>query len=558
MRPALAVAILLFVAACGGSSQGSSDGTASQEPSGSSTSPFQDSSSRGSGSSSNSSSTATSCSPNSTSDSISSTGTVKVDPEVCFTFEGWGTSLAWWAEIVGGWPEDQKSAIADLVFDPSKGLGFNVVRYNIGAGETQGQGCPYSSSFRLGALLPSFEPSEGEWNWDADANQRDMLQKAKDRGANVFEAFSNSPPVWMTLSGCSSGNNQVRGGDNLPKPEDDDYDHTYEKYGYHLATVVEHFRDYWGIEFRTVEPLNEPHSPGILWPNHGCVRNKVNSCQEGANFHPRTQNEIIRKVCDALYEKGLNTRVSAPDENTVDATINTYRSYDPAVRDCIGQINTHGYWLNELYKGDKRGELRDLAQKEGKTLWMSEVGTGRKIDEEPNDTASALRLSRQILDDMQQMHPTAWVYWQAVHTSDPGNTGLIEAADRSSTSDCRLVCTKRYYAMANYSRFIRPGYQIIGSGDPNTLAAYEPSSGTLVLVTTNDTEEDTYLAYDLSNFTGVGGTVQAYRTSDAEDLVSLASPTPEDITTEGFRSYAPRKSIITYVIPDVYPSSHLS
>jgi O-glycosyl hydrolase len=254
--------------------------------------------------------------------------------------------------------------------------------------------------------------------------------------------------------------------------------------------------------------------------------------------------------------------VSAPDENTVDATIESYRSYDPAAKDCISQINTHGYWLQEPYKGSKRGELWDLAQKEGKTLWMSEFGAGRKPDKESNDTASALRLSRQILDDMQQMHPTAWVYWQAVDHSIAYNTGLISLDDPGHlTSDCRYVCTKRYYAMANYSRFIRPGYQIIGSGDPNTLAAYDLSSGTLVLVTTNDTEEDTYFTYDLSNFSGVGSSsVQAYRTSDTEDLVPVGSPLPEDITpvgfktTVGFRSYVPRESITTYIIPEVCPS----
>jgi hypothetical protein len=32
-----------------------------------------------------------------------------------------------------------------------------------------------------------------------------MLQEAKKRGANIFEAASYSPPFWMTVSGGSSG-----------------------------------------------------------------------------------------------------------------------------------------------------------------------------------------------------------------------------------------------------------------------------------------------------------------------------------------------------------------
>lgn len=51
-------------------------------------------------------------------------------------FEGWGTSLAWWANDLGLWKDQAKvSEVMDLVFDPEKGLGLNIVRYNIGGEE---------------------------------------------------------------------------------------------------------------------------------------------------------------------------------------------------------------------------------------------------------------------------------------------------------------------------------------------------------------------------------------------------------------------------------------
>ena len=38
-------------------------------------------------------------------------------------FEGWGTSLAWWANDLGGWKDQAKvSEVMDLVFDPEKGF----------------------------------------------------------------------------------------------------------------------------------------------------------------------------------------------------------------------------------------------------------------------------------------------------------------------------------------------------------------------------------------------------------------------------------------------------
>lgn len=45
---------------------------------------------------------------------------------------------------------------------------------------------------------------------------------------------------------------------------------------------------------------------------------------------------------------------------------------------------------------------------------------------------------------------------------------------------------KQYYGYKNFTRFVRPGYRIIASGDTQTLAAYDPGSQQLILVTCND------------------------------------------------------------------------
>ncbi|CAG8574507.1 9190_t:CDS:1, partial [Dentiscutata heterogama] len=46
--------------------------------------------------------------------------TVFVDPNDPWqVFEGWGTSLCWWANALGGFP-DIKNQAADLVFDLNK------------------------------------------------------------------------------------------------------------------------------------------------------------------------------------------------------------------------------------------------------------------------------------------------------------------------------------------------------------------------------------------------------------------------------------------------------
>ena len=52
----------------------------------------------------------------------------------------------------------------------------------------------------------SFWGPDGTWDWSQDENQRWVMLQARERGACIFEAFSNSPPFWMTYSGRGSGN----------------------------------------------------------------------------------------------------------------------------------------------------------------------------------------------------------------------------------------------------------------------------------------------------------------------------------------------------------------
>lgn len=63
-------------------------------------------------------------------------------------FEGWGTSLCWFANIAGGFPDPLRTYLADLLFDVSKGLGMQICRYNIGGA---GWGTLDIPNFRYGA-----------------------------------------------------------------------------------------------------------------------------------------------------------------------------------------------------------------------------------------------------------------------------------------------------------------------------------------------------------------------------------------------------------------------
>jgi galactan endo-1,6-beta-galactosidase len=70
--------------------------------------------------------------------------TTTVDPAKTWnTWDGWGSSLAWWARAIGG--TRNAGIYADLIYRTSDisvgeekypGLGFNIARYNVGAAES--------------------------------------------------------------------------------------------------------------------------------------------------------------------------------------------------------------------------------------------------------------------------------------------------------------------------------------------------------------------------------------------------------------------------------------
>ncbi len=430
---------------------------------------------------------------------------VAVDPSVTFqTLEGWGTSLAWWAHVIGGFPANIRRTYMERIFDPRKGLGLTVARYNIGGGEN-----PNYHFLSHRTAVPGFQPRRDHWDWDADKNQRWVLHEAMRRGVQHVEAFANSPPWWMTRSGSVTG--AKNGGNNL-KLDD------YGAFAHYLALVVRRFHTHWGVNFASVEPLNEPVSPWWRFGNH----------QEGCHFDRPGQQEIIRRLGAALHSRGMRTPVSAPDENNINQTVTSFESYDRVAKRILGRINTHSYGGNE------RVQLCNLAMGYGKGLWMSEYGDG---------DATGIPMSLRILEDMKLLRPTAWVYWQAVDSA--GGWGFMRNP-LTGAGDTGMVVNQKYFVMANYSRFITPGCRFIAVDDAHSLAAHDPHTGRLIMVATNPTDEPRGIEYDLAAFSEVGGAVSTYLTSGEHQL--RHSP-GHRITGKRLRVTLPAKSVTTLVVP---------
>lgn len=443
--------------------------------------------------------------------------TLRIDPaDTRQTFEGWGTSLAWWAFSLGGWKDANLGSLANQVADVDTGLGMTIFRYNIGGGEQPGH-----AHMRVDAVIPGYKPTEsGPYAWKADSLQLRTLKALLARVKSpILEAFSNSPPWWMTKSGCASGNTD--GSNNLKE----DY---YDDFAEYLTAVVKHLHDSLGLEFRTLEPFNEPNSD--WW--------KALGRQEGCMFSRSTQPKLIAEVGKSLKAKGLTTRLAAADANSIAEMVGNVQSYDSATLGSLIQINTHSY----NGSNSDRKSLRTLATRAGKRLWQSETGPSAMSGKPLFDVA--IWSAALIVKDLEDMGAEAWVDWQV---AGGGIWGVIDYDAAAQTS--RL--NKKGFAYAQFSRFIRPGAVILGSGDSNTVAAYQPSTGTLILVVVNEDEAPAGYAFDLSRFPGRPASARAYRTSSAENAKSIG---PVPLAGTILSAQVPARSVTTFVLDGVTSS----
>ena len=450
---------------------------------------------------------------------LASAQTVTIDASMANqTLEGWGTSLSWFANGVGGWSNSTSyNGLMNALFSPSSGLGLTYMRYNIAGGDDPlcGTTGHYACISTPSHAVPGYEPTPGSYDWTRDANQRRVAASAQSLGANLFEAVSYSAPYWMTISGTSQGG--VNGAENLASSYYGSGTGTFADY---LTTVADQFSANWGITFHHIEPLNES---GQNWWTAGDQK------QEGCAFSLAHQQTMIQNLAASLASKGLSaTQVAAMDEyqegvlnSSPATTANEFYNYSTTTLGDFTALNTHGYssTLGSV-------ALAAAAQHAGKRVTMSEWGS--------NDT-SGKDLSNQILADVSLTRAVAWSIWQ------PDWPGLMSINYTGQT----YSLNEAYYVYGNYSRFIRPGYQFLAISDPQSLAAFNQQQGTLVVVTQNWTNSSRAVNYQLSSFSASASSASVYQTSSTQQLASLGTI---PVSSGAFSYTVPANSVTTFVL----------
>ena len=428
-------------------------------------------------------------------------------------WKGWGISLAWWANCMGGWDEATVNEISNWITSPDE-LNMNVFRFNIGGGDNPG----HSHKRKDGGNVPSYKPAENaDFDWSADANQRNFLLKINSlRKDAIYEAASYSPPWWMTKSGCSSGD--TSGKDNLKE----DY---YDNFANYLTTTVLHYKTKYGITFSTLSPVNEPFSG--WW--------KALGDQEGCAFSQESQHHIIREVYKSLKKNNMLgfCTISVMDANSVEECLKGLHGYEKAgdIVPLIKQVNTHSY----VAAG--RIELKKMADKLGLSLWQSESGP---LDVPLTGLDNYLLMAQRIVTDIRELQPGVWCDWQlASGGTGDGRWGLVSYDAVKKTYQRE----KSYYVRKQFSKFIKPGYTFISGADKNSLAAISPDGKQLVMVIVNEDVAGKNISIDLSGFPKAAKSALVYRTSQNEDCIEIAGGLP--VKNKKTTYLAPAKSVTT-------------
>lgn len=435
-------------------------------------------------------------------------------------WQGWGTSLCWMGKVFG-----QREDLADALFTEKDveigsevlpGLGMNIVRYNAGActwnsvGERKMQTSkiimPYRQMEAFWHNPSKPDPDSDGWDWRRDINQREMMLKAKRRGADRFELFSNSPVWWMCKNDNPSGA-AVATEDNL-RPDQ------YEAFAIYLAEIAKWSKKNWGVTFTSLDPFNEPLS---WWWDADCK-------QEGCHFSVPAQDKFLPLLRSALDKRGLKSLLLAvSDETHVSHAIQAWKGLSESTRSMVAQINVHGYEGVESPREELRQTVGNLP------IWLSEHGE--------ND-ATGLTMAKSLIRDLNDLKPVAWCYWQPM---DGSNWGLIDA---DMPAGKIYNASSKYFVLAQFSRHIRKGMRLLNLKSRDTVAAYDSKAKKLVMVLLNAGDAAATRRIDLSDFSVRPKPITCWLTEPKRGIHYQSAIKPT-ITESTLTAELPAESILT-------------
>jgi O-glycosyl hydrolase len=366
-------------------------------------------------------------------------------------------------------------------------------------------------------------------------------------GVPVLVGFVNSAPAaWTTNGRCC-------GGALRPGAEAD--------YARYLVDVVLELQAREGATLSYVSPMNEPDDsfPAAI--------------QEGMAVPLFQRLALVRAVAAELARRAPFAMVIGDESSRV---LRQFLRRAPVWLG-LGGVARVGAIVHHLYDFPSDLPLR-AAYLVGavfrKPVWMSEIccfdsrtgGYGQQYDP---TMAGAMPLANLVWRSLALAGHAAFHWWLALSpeigadpSADPAaatrpndrgwNDGLVYYDPRyAENANERLYVTKRFWALANFSRYVRPGavrHPVRGLPDDVRLLAFRTADGWALVAIANAAGGASTLRVRVPVEPGTAlGAAAAYETSAERDLEPVAAP---DLDAGGLLTVTlPAQSVTTVLLP---------
>ncbi len=369
--------------------------------------------------------------------------------------EGFGAALTGSsAYLINNLSASQKNSLLSDLFDPESGAGMSYIRLTIGASDFSLEDFTYND-------MPQGQEDPNLENFSIAHDEMHVIPVAKHiLSINPEVKFMGSPwsaPAWM------KDNESLYGG----KLEAQ----WYSTYANYFVKYIQAFETH-SITIDAITPQNEPlHTAG--YPTMHM------EAQEQANF-------IRSALGPAFEEANISTKIIAYDHNFDEPGYPMTILDDSQANPYVSGSAFHAY----------AGDVSAMSQVHNaypdKGLYFTEISGG----EWSTDFSSNLRWYVQnILMGSTKNWSKSALFWNLALNENHGPTN-------NGCSDCRGVVTinssgeieknEEYYAIAHFSKFVRPGAHRIGSSnfpDNSGLSgvAFKNPDGSKVLIVLNET-----------------------------------------------------------------------
>ncbi|NUT51641.1 MAG: cellulose-binding protein [Saccharothrix sp.] len=422
------------------------------------------------------------------------------------SIEGFGFSEAFGrTRVIQALSATNQQQVLDLIFNRETGAGLSILRNGIS-----------STSSSIQPTNPGGPNATPKYVWNGDDDGQVWLsKKAQSYGVNRFYANAWSAPGYMKTNGTENNGGTLCGLQGASCASGD-WRRAYANY------LIQYTKFYAqeGIPITDIGFTNEPD----YTTDYSSMR-----------FTPAQATEFAKIIGPLAGQAGLKLACCDPVGR------NAQRNYTSSIladAEANRWVSTH---TGHHYSSAPTSPI----QTGGKPTWMSEWSPGGSSSSwntawDDGSGIDGFTVANSIHTALTGGNVNAYVYWYAVSTN---NTRAFIQGNGTS-----YAVSKRLWAMAQYSRYIRPGAVRIGASTPDAnlrLSAYRNTDGSVIVVALNAGTAAQSTAFSLRNSGVTTGTATPYVTNNGSNM---AAQSAIGVSGGAFTATVPARSLVTYRI----------